>query len=124
MKSNRTILILLAFVLVVAISFIFSKSYYPYLPIEGLSKREAVKLLKNSDKQIIKLLEKDQYSWYGYKGNQLEGSKSLIEAMTDKGWSFEEQFGGGYLFRDIKGTKKYVSSQMWTGKYVLYKVQR
>ncbi len=125
MKTKIKIILSIAFLAVVIMSVLFfSKSYYPPLPFEGISKREAIKLLNDKNQELIKLRDNDLYSWYGYKGNQSDGSKALIKTLKEREWIFKEQLGSGYIFQDSLNTTKVVASQMWTGKYVLYKVQR
>jgi hypothetical protein len=124
MKTKHKIIVVLTFVAVLIISFLFfSKSYYPAFPIDGISKSEAIYLLNNEYQQLIKLKDEDQYSWYGFKGNQLDGSKELIKTLKDRGWIFKEQLGSGYFFQDSSNSSKIVVSQMWTRNYVIYKVQ-
>jgi hypothetical protein len=124
MKSKHKIIFVLAFVVISIISFLFfSKSYYPTFPIDGISKSEAIYLLNKENQQLVKLKEENQYIWYGFKGNQIDGSKELVKTMQDRGWIFKEQLGSGYFFLDSTSSIKIVESQMWTRKYVIYKVQ-
>lgn len=115
-------LAVIAVALVVFILFL-SKSYYPPLPIEGLSKREAVKLLNDSDQDLVVLYDGDHYTWYGFKGNQLNGRKALFQETEQRKWIFQEQLGSGYIFQDDSNAMKIAESQMWTRKYVLYRIQ-
>jgi hypothetical protein len=114
-------LIIIAFITVYLFT---SKIYYPPSPIEGLSKKETVRLLRQSDQDLVLLIEDVRFDWYGYKGNQLEGSIALKTKMKEREWTFKEQLGSGYIFHDRIEEQKIVESQMWTGKYVLYKVQK
>lgn len=124
-KTIRTIIIVISVVITVAVYFfITSKAYYPQLPFEGLSKMEVAKMLGQRDKEIVLLVENDSYVWYGFKGNQLEGSEALKHKKTEEEWTFIEQMGSGYIFMNRDNKKWIITSQMWTGKYVLYKVQK
>jgi hypothetical protein len=124
MKNKPKIILILTFMTVITLAstLILTKSYYPRLPIESISKREAVKLLNDNIQELTRLADGEIYSWYGYKGNQAEGGEALKQALTTKGWIFKEQLGSGYIFQDGSNTTRIVESQMWTGKYVLYKV--
>ncbi|QYR21259.1 hypothetical protein KZ483_26860 [Paenibacillus sp. sptzw28] len=130
MKSGLKVTILVAFSLVIifGISVYISKSYYPSLPFEGLSKREALKKIESNDNaELIKLTEGATFEWYAYKGNQQDGSKQIIKKMEQRGFVFREQLGAGYIFRDKDNEvkkDKIIESQMWTSKYVLYEVPK
>jgi hypothetical protein len=127
-KSKRRItsiilILFLGFILFVGYRIYDSKSYYPNLPTDVISKREALEKIKNSSDLIVELAEDDNYKWVVFKGNQSDGGKRLIEMMRLDGWNFVQQEGAGYFFvRD--GEKKIITSQMWTGDYVLYKISR
>lgn len=121
-KVFLTILVLL--LLAGGVNLYMSKIYYPELPVPNLSKAKADQILFTSHGKIVQLGEDDQSIWYGFKGNQLDGANALKEELAKKGWTFIDQFGGGYLFEDQLKNKKHVESQMWTSKYVLYKVEK
>jgi len=123
MKTKlKTIFGFALLVAAIMIVLFISKSYYPQLPIEDVPKREVIKLLDHNKPEITKITSYDRYSWYGYKGNQLDGGKALIKTMQDRGLIFVEQMGSGYFFEDSLKSKVIVESQMWTGSYVLYQV--
>ncbi|XEC97274.1 hypothetical protein AB6A23_12395 [Paenibacillus tarimensis] len=124
MKTKLSVVLLIA-VIVVAIAgfYIYTiKAYYPPLPVEGLSKRDAVALLNEEEGGLVKLHEDHQYIWYGYKGNQLDASKALINEMKIKQWTYKDQMGAGYFFVDEAKEERIITSQMWTSKFVLFKV--
>ncbi len=124
MKTQLKILLSFVLIMVIGAFVVFlSKSYYPSLPIEGISKREAVSLLNKSNQDLVMLYEAESYNWYGFKGNQLNGSKALVKEAEQRNWLFQEQLGSGYIFQDSSNSIKIAESQMWTGKYVLYKVE-
>jgi hypothetical protein len=100
----------------------YTKSYYPTLPIEGLSKRDALQLLNSKDGELILLQDSAEVSWYGYKGNQMNSAESMIALMKKREWSFVDQMGAGYFFTDAEGHSRIITSQMWTSRYVLYKL--
>lgn len=100
----------------------FTKITPPNLPFNGLPKQAAVQLLEQSDQQLVKLMETEDVIWYGYKGNQGDGGDALKDHFLGNNWKFVDQMGAGYFFEDEQGNRNTVTSQMWTGKYVLYKV--
>lgn len=121
-KLKHIILSFIAIVLLVVGILFYTKSYYPELPIEGVSKREVIRLLEHPGGELILLKNDGLINWYGFKGNQFNGSKELIEILQSQGLVFIEQMGSGYMFTDHTGSKVIVESQMWTGKYVLYEI--
>lgn len=101
-----------------------SKMYYPELLVPNLSKAKADQILFTSNGKIMQLSEDDEFIWYGFKGNQLDGGNALKAELAKKGWTFINQDGAGYFFEDQMKHRKIATSQMWTGKYVLYKVEK
>ena len=109
--------------LAVFLSFVFyNKSYYPPLPIEGVTKRELLELLDNDHQGLVKVTDDEQHSWYIFEGNPRDGSDAMIALMKEQELAFVEQMGAGYFFEDYKSNRVVVTSQMWTSKYVLFKV--
>lgn len=118
--------IILGIVAVIAAVFIFvNKSYYPSLPIDNLTAKEAIEKLKNSEEKIVEVATEDDYSWYITRTeNQgiLIADDNIKRMIVSKGWEFKEKDGAG-LFFDKDGEKLIVTTQMWTKKYVLVQVQ-
>lgn len=118
--------IILGIVVVIVAVFIFvNKSYYPSLPIDNLSAKEAIKKLKNSDEKIVEIATDDDSIWYITK-TENEGisiaDENIIQMIGSKGWEFKEKDGAG-LFFEKDGERLLVTTQMWTKKYVLVQVQ-
>ena len=112
------ILLVIAFILL-----FYSKSYYPALPIDSISKREVVSIGNSSNENIIKLTEENGYDWFITKMNQGRAYEQLKQMMGSKGWAFKEQLGAGLIFR--KGNKELIiESEMWTGKYVIFQIPK
>lgn len=101
-----------------------SKAYYPQLPMEGISKREVFTLLRQSENELVPLIKNDNTLWYGYKGNQQDASNAMRHRMLEAEWTFVDQMGSGYFFTNKDNDKRTVTSQMWTGSYVLYQIQK
>ncbi|MED1467114.1 hypothetical protein [Bacillus salipaludis] len=97
----------------------YSKVYYPPLPINSVSKSEVFNKVKKSNGNIVKITEEKSYQWHISEMNQGRAYKNLKKLMTDKGWSFKEQVGSGFVFKNEQGEIT-VLSEMWTNKYVIF----
>ncbi|MCM3637429.1 hypothetical protein M3152_06815 [Sporosarcina luteola] len=118
--------IVLGIVVVAVAVFIFvNKSRYPSLPIDHLSAKEAIEKLKNSDEKIVELATDNDSVWYITR-TENEGisiaDDTIKQMIRSKGWEFKEKDGAG-LFFEKDGERLVVTTQMWTGKYVLVQVQ-
>lgn len=118
--------IILGLVVVVAAVFLFvNKSYYPSLPIENLSAKEVIKKLKNSDEKVVEVATDDDSIWYITR-TENEGisiaDDNIKKMIGSKGWKFKEKDGAG-LFFEKDEDRLLVTTQMWTGKYVLVQVR-
>lgn len=57
------------------------------------------------------------------RGNALDGSNELIAQLKQQGYTFKEQMGAAYMFASSDESETLiVSSQMWTGKFVLFQL--
>lgn len=101
----------------------YFKTYYPSLPIESVSKREAVSKVNASNENIVKLTEEDGYDWYISKMQQGKAYEDLKQMMKDKGWIYKEQMGAGFIFQK-ENEDLIIESEMWTGKYVLFQMPK
>jgi hypothetical protein len=98
-----------------------SRFYYPTLPIDSVSKKVVLQSIDDSLEPIVKIANEDGYDWFIAQAKQGDYRDALKKMMGEHGWEFEYQEGGGYFFE--KGDHRLiVSTQMWTGKYVLVKV--
>jgi hypothetical protein len=98
---------------------IYARVYYPPLPINSVSKSEVINKVKKSNGNIVKITEEKSYQWYISEMNQGRAYKNLKKLMADKGWSFKEQVGSGFVFQSEQG-EIIVLSEMWTKKYVIF----
>ncbi|MBO1911490.1 hypothetical protein J4G37_42720, partial [Microvirga sp. 3-52] len=101
----------------------YSKVYYPTLPIDSVSKREVVNKGNSANEKIIKLAEEKGYEWYISKINQGNANEQLKQMMESKGWTFKEQMGAGFFF-EKDNEEIIVESEMWTGKYVIFRMPK
>lgn len=110
------------FVIVSTTSIVYNKLYYPALPIENVSKKEAVDRIKNSKEPMVHLTEENGYDWYVIKGgNQAVAAEAIKQMTAENGWVFEEQMGSAYIFAK-PGEKLIVETEMWTSEYIIVQV--
>ncbi|CAM3067870.1 hypothetical protein FITA111629_01585 [Filibacter tadaridae] len=119
--------IILGIVVVAVAVFIFvNKSYYPSLPIDNLSAKEAIEKLKNSDAKIVEVATDNDSLWYITKIENKDISiadDNIKQMIGSRGWEFKDKDGAG-LFFEKDGERLIVTTQMWTKKYVLVQVQK
>lgn len=118
---KRVGILLGAVVVIVAVFMFVNKSYYPSLPIDNLSAKEAIEKLRNSDETIVEIATDDDYTWYMTK-SQSGVDENIIRMIGVNGWEFSVKDGAG-LFFEKDGERLIVTTQMWTGNYVLIQVQ-
>lgn len=121
----RKIGITLGIIVVIAVVFIIiSKSYYPTLPVDGLSAKETIKKLKKSDEKIVEIGKDNNSIWYITKNGE-DGISTVDEnikkMISAEGWQFKDKMGSG-LFFEKDDKQLIVTTQMWTKKYVLIQV--
>lgn len=118
--------IVLGIIVVAVVVFILvNKSYYPSLPIDNLSAKEAIEKLRNSDEKIIEVATDDDSTWYitrtENKGISI-ADENIKQMIGSKGWEYKGKDGAG-LFFEKDGESLLSTTQMWTKKYVLVQVQ-
>lgn len=102
-----------------------NESYYPSLPIDHLSAKEAIEKLENSDNKVVEIAIESDTIWYITRTeNQgvLIADENIKQMIGSNGWEFKEKDGGG-LFFEKGGERLVATTQMWSEKYVLVKVQ-
>ncbi|KGR76241.1 hypothetical protein [Ureibacillus sinduriensis] len=103
-----------------------NKLYYPPLPVEGLSAKEAIDSLNDSDSKLTQIEDDGEFLWYltrvDDKGIESADDK-VKQLVAAKGWSFKEKDGSG-LFFEKDGERLIATTQMWTGEYVLIQVMK
>ena len=106
-----------------AITFVFSHSlYYPSLPLDTVSKKEAVEKIKGSNRQMVRLTNENGHEWYISSETNISVVDELIKEMVgQQGWVFTQKDGSG-LFFERQGERLIVTTQMWTGDYVLIQI--
>lgn len=50
--------------IIFGVIFIYTKVYYPPLPITSVSKSEVINKVKKSNGNIVKIAEEESYQWY------------------------------------------------------------
>ena len=119
----RKLLAALGLLIVIVGAFIFiNKFYYPSLPMESISKKEAFEKGNNSDNGLVKLAEESGYEWYIVSKQNISETDELIrETASQHGWTFIQKEGSG-LFFEKSGDQLIVSTQQWTSDYLLVKI--
>jgi hypothetical protein len=116
---------ILGIVIVIIAVFIFvNKLYYPSLPIEILSAKEAIDKLRESDSKIAEIAVEGDSIWYitssENKGISI-ADENIKQMIVSNGWEFKQKDGSG-LFFEKDGEKLIATTQMWTKNYVLVKI--
>ncbi|MBT2663314.1 hypothetical protein [Bacillus sp. ISL-45] len=116
---------MLGIAIVIITVFIFvNKLYYPSLPIENLSAKEAIDKLKESESKIAEIAVEGDSIWYitnsENKGISI-ADENIKQMIGSNGWEFKEKDGAG-LFFEKDGRRLIATTQMWTGNYVLVKI--
>lgn len=116
-------LVAMGLIIVSVGAFVFyNKLYYPPLPIENISKKEVIEKLHDSNEKIIKLSNENGSEWYIInERNQVATDAIIQELASQNGWVFKQKEGSG-LFFEKQGESLIVSTEMWTGNYVLAKI--
>ena len=119
----KKLLIVIGVMLLIYGVFVFyNKLYYPPLPIENLSKKEALDKLNDSDEQIVHLSNENNYEWYIINERNMASADEMIEELvSENGWVFKQKDGAG-LFFEKQGNRLIVTTQKWTGDYVLVQI--
>ncbi len=108
-----------------AVFIIFNKSYYPSLPIDGLSAKQVIQKLEESDNEVVEIAKDGDMTWYITRsGNEgiLHADENIKQMIASNGWEFKEKDGSGLFFKKDED-RLIATTQMWTEKYVLVKVQ-
>ncbi|MBO1513650.1 hypothetical protein [Metabacillus bambusae] len=117
MKKWVKLIFSVLFLLVVIL--IYMKVYYPPLPINSVSKSEAINKVNKSNGNIVKFSEEYSHQWYISEMKQGKAYDNLKKMMEVKGWGFKEQVGSGFVFQNEQGEIT-VLSEMWTKNYVIF----
>lgn len=120
---------MIVFGVMVAIIVVFvfiNKLYYPSLPITGISPKEVIEKLNTSDSKIVQIADEGNSHWYitrtENKGTSISDD-NIKQLITSNGWEFKEKDGSG-LFFERDNERLIVTTQMWTGKYVLVNIPK
>ncbi|NKE07605.1 hypothetical protein [Mesobacillus selenatarsenatis] len=108
----------------IAVFIFVNKLYYPSLPIENVSAKEAIDQLKESESKIAEIAVEGDSIWYitrsENKGISI-ADETIKQMIASNGWEFKEKDGAG-LFFEKDGRRLIATTQMWTGNYVLVKI--
>jgi len=112
------------FIAVIAVFIFVNKLHYPSLPIDDMSAKEAIDILKESESKIAEIAVEGDFIWYitrsENKGISI-ADENLKHMIGSNGWEFKEKDGAG-LFFEKDGRRLIATTQMWTKNYVLVKI--
>jgi len=113
-------------IVIIGVVIFVNKLYYPSLPIENISAKEAIDKLKESDSKITEIAVEGDFIWYitssENKGISM-ADENIKQMVVSNGWEFKDKDGAGLFFeRDDKSL--IATTQMWTENYVLVKIPR
>ncbi|MGE7689718.1 hypothetical protein ACQKMI_10925 [Lysinibacillus sp. NPDC097214] len=119
----KKMLVTIGLIIFLVGAFVFNnKLYLPPLPIENLSKKTVIEKINDSETQMVNLSNENGQAWYVIKGGNISAADEMIKDMLNQnGWIFKQKEGNG-LFFERHGENLIVSTQMWTGYYVLVKI--
>ncbi|MEK3806446.1 hypothetical protein [Metabacillus sp. SLBN-84] len=112
------------FLALLALAAYVNKWYYPPVPISGITAKEAIERLKNTDRKIVEIASENGHVWYITRSENRGASIADQETkrmLAANGWKLKRKDGSG-LFFEKDGERLIASTQMWTKKYVLVKV--
>ncbi|MGE7024057.1 hypothetical protein [Solibacillus cecembensis] len=99
-----------------------NKLYYPSLPIENMSKKEVIKKLNGTDQEIVPLTNENDKQWFIISERNISEADEMIKEMViQNGWTITQKEGSG-LFFEKQGENLIVTTQKWTGNYVLVEI--
>jgi hypothetical protein len=111
-------------VIIIGVFIFVNKLYYPSLPIENLSAKEAIDKLKGSKSKIAELAVEGDFIWY-ITSSENKGistaDENIKQMVVSNGWEFKDKDGAGLFFK--KDDKRLIATtQLWTGNYVVVKI--
>ena len=121
-RTLKKVMISILFLTFILLGVLFYfKTYYPALPIDTVSKREAIEKVNNATDPIVRLTEENGIEYYISRMQQGKAYDHLKQMMSDRGFVFKEQMGAGYIFQK-ESEDVIVEGQMLSGKYVIFQI--
>ncbi|WP_338654203.1 hypothetical protein [Lysinibacillus sp. Y5S-8] len=115
--------LLVATLLAVSAIFIYcNKLFYPPLPVDYLTSKEAIQKLNTFPFDLVALFNDKNVTWYMSARGIQKLDEDIQQMMTNEGWAFLEKEGSG-LFFEKNGERSIVTTEMWTKQYVLVQIQ-
>ncbi|MEA0553242.1 hypothetical protein U1P98_22125 [Lysinibacillus irui] len=116
--------ILVALLSVGAIIIFSNKIYYPSLPIDSITQKEAIRKINTSSNDLVELSKDHNATWYITAISTMGIQKvdaDIQQLMENEGWVFLEKEGSG-LFFEKNEERTIITTEMWTKQYVLIQV--
>ncbi|WP_155591045.1 hypothetical protein [Lysinibacillus cavernae] len=121
---KKLTLLIMAFFTVSTIFIYSNKLYYPSLPIDSISPKEAIQTINASNHDLVELSKDRNATWYITKFSVVgiqQVDDNIKQLIGNNGWEYIEKEGSG-LFFEKNGERLIVTTEMWTKQYVLVKV--
>ena len=102
-----------------------SKSYYPDLPINGVSKKEAVSKAEDSEGKLVKLTNENGYEWYTTKTRDINKVDGMVETHVGQhGWTPVDKAGAVSFYekQEKQVDKLAVETKTWKD-YMLINIE-
>lgn len=116
--------ILVALFALGAIIIYSNKFYYPSLPIDSITPKEAIRKINTTSDELAELSKDHDATWYITAISTMGIQKvdaDIQQLMENEGWVFLEKEGSGLIF-EKNGARTIVTTEMWTKQYVLIQV--
>ncbi|MFC4098066.1 hypothetical protein [Paenibacillus xanthanilyticus] len=99
---------------------LWSKSYYPPLPFDSVSRKEALAIVRQAPADTLAKVGEDARSdWYLTRTS--DAKEKVKRWFAERGWTFKDQEGAG-LFFERNGRTAIATTTQWTGRYVLCQI--
>ena len=101
-----------------------NKIYYPSLPIDSITPKEAIRKINTTSDELAELSKDRDATWYITAISTMGIQKvdaDIQQLMENEGWVFLEKEGSGLIF-EKNGERTIVTTEMWTKQYVLIQV--
>ena len=116
--------ILIALIAVYGVYVFVNKLYYPPFPVSGISAKEAINIVQESDSEIAKIAVEGDTTWYLIRRENrgIDDIEEKIKQMVAfNGWEYREKEGSALFF--YRNEERLIATaKMWSKNYVIIKL--
>ncbi|MFF2176241.1 hypothetical protein ACFVT8_07265 [Lysinibacillus sp. NPDC058147] len=96
-------LLTIGIIIILVGAFVFyNKLYLPPLPIENLSKKAVLEKINDTENQLVKLSNENDYEWYVIKERNTSVADNMIKEIVGRnGWIFKQKDGMDSSLKDM-----------------------